>query len=252
MTRWLRRTAHLGRGAAVAAALVWSCPAGASAETPVGKVVMYEVNEALRLLKGHDPNHDGDQDDAAKAFVQRMAKASLLGKDVKAPKDSPFAAGTFVEVDATSNVPVTASGIPGPDSHGPLTGVLTLLVDLDPTRQSLDTLAVTASFAVRGELDLSTAAQGFASMHGQWRQTTAKNDQNDEKGQKRAGTFKGIFLIPFRLPGDPSGTYFYLDLDASLNHGTCPTSPVPGLCPLASDEFTLGFPVTKALATFFE
>src|SRR5437899_4726652 len=85
-------------GAAAVAVLAWFLPVPAAAETPVGSAVLYEVNEALRLIKGKRSTTPAD-------LSLRLAKASLLGKQVRAlTEDSPFALGSFIQSEATSGV----------------------------------------------------------------------------------------------------------------------------------------------------
>ena len=228
---WTTAKAFCGRFARIVAAsaavLAWLVPAAASAQTPVGSAVLYEVNEALGLIKGKkivDPSQ----------FGLRLAKASLLGKEVRAlTPDSPFALGTFIQSDATSSVNLKTG-------KGPIDGTLLLLNDLDPSRNSLDTLQTTAVGSVHGELDLTTASQGFAQMAGEW-------SFKPGKGKKGGGTFAGIFLIPFQL-GD--GQYFYVNVGPEGPGTAC--GPTESLCPLSNEEFTLGIPMTKLLVTFFE
>ena len=219
-----RRVARIVAGALVA--LAWLIPMPASAQTPVGSAVLYEVNEALGLVKGKkefDPRQ----------FGLRLARASLLGKEVRALTcDSPFSLGTFIQSQATSSVNVK-TGI------GPINGSLLLLNDLDPSRESLDTLQTTASGRIKGQLDLTTASEGFATVGGSWSLGMGRNAP--------AGTFAGVFLIPFQL-GD--GQYFYVNLGPEGPGTAC--GPAEALCPLSNEEFTLGIPLTKLLVTFFE
>lgn len=229
---WTKAKRFRGRFARIVAAsagvLAWLVPATASAQTPVGSAVLYEVNEALGLIKGKkiiDPSQ----------FGVRLAKASLLGKEVRAlTPDSPFSLGTFIQSDATSAVNLK-TGV------GPINGTLLLLNDLDPTRDSLDTLQMTAAGTVRGELNLTTASQGFAQMAGEWSFKPGKGKNGP------GGTFAGVFLIPFQL-GD--GQYFYVNIGPEGPGTAC--GPTESLCPLSDEEFTLGIPLTKLLVTFFE
>ncbi|PYQ24570.1 MAG: hypothetical protein DMF81_05060 [Acidobacteria bacterium] len=211
--------------AGLAAALALS-PAVAQAQSPVAMVVMYEVNEGLAFFKGmKGATGPGD-------FRQRVARASLLGRDVRPlGTASPFAVGSFIQADALSTVDVQTG-------HGPIQGYFTLLADLDPSRNSLDTLEATAIGTVNGDLDLASAGQGFAPVSGRWTLS----------GTGQGGTFAGLFLIPFRVPGETR--YFYLDRGPSGQGGLCGSKT--GTCPLADDEFVLGIPLTKAVVVFFE
>jgi hypothetical protein len=117
---------------------------------------------------------------------------------------------------------------------------------MDPNRHSLDTLVIDTEASLRGELDLTTALQGYAVMSGRWA----------SKGKdKRDGTFQGLFLIPFPVEGDER--YFYLDIAgeadpcAASEFVTVGGQVVPA-CPLESFQFALGIPLTKAVVTFFE
>jgi hypothetical protein len=227
---WTTAKTFCGRFARIvlagAAVLAWLVPATASAQTPVGSAVLYEVNEALGMIKGKkvfDPSQ----------FGLRLARASLLGKEVRAlAPDSPFSLGTFVQSEATSSVNLK-TGI------GPINGTLLLLNDLDPSRESLDTLQTTAAGTIKGELNLTTASQGFAQVAGAWSFGKGKNGSG--------GTFAGVFLIPFQL-GD--GQYFYVNVGPEGPGTAC--GPTESLCPLSNEEFTLGIPLTKLLVTYFE
>lgn len=213
----------LGRLAALAIALaILLTPMVSAAETPVVRLVLYEVSEGLKFK----PAGATDPTD----FKRRMAAASLLGTDVTPlVAGTPFVAGQFIKADASSNVSLT-TGV------GPVSGVIQILTDLDPTRNSLDTLLVTVTIPIQAELDLTTATQAFAGIQGKWQ---AKH-QGDLQGQ-----FAGFFLIPFQIAA--LGTqYWYVD----LGPGSCAQpSPVPGLCPLTNNEFALGIPLTKAVIT---
>src|SRR5204862_7226534 len=57
----------------------------------------------------------------------------------------------FVKADASSAVDLGTG-------HGPVKGTIQLLTDIDPNRNSLDTLLVTGEIDIRGDLDLTTAS----------------------------------------------------------------------------------------------
>jgi hypothetical protein len=221
---------------AVLAAAAWVAPPAAFAQEPVASAVLYEVNEALRFVKRGE--RERRRPNAAEV-ARRVAQASLLGrKVVPVGTHVLFRKDSFIQVEANSNVDLNVG-------KGPIRGKMRLLTDMDPTRESLDTLVIDASASVFGELDLTTATQGFAALSGRW-------------GSLRPwanGTFSGLFLIPFLPDGDER--YFYLDLAGEAD--PCPAPEyvtvggqvVPG-CPLQSFEFALGIPLTKAVVTFFE
>lgn len=232
---------------AVLAAAAWLAPPPVSAQEPVASAVLYEVNEALRFVKRSQRDGDDRKDDSrAKAEVaRRLAHASLLGKDVRpARPHDVFREGSFIQAEAHSNVDLAVG-------KGPITGKLWLLTDIDPTRESLDTLVVDTEMLIGGELDLTTAMQGFAAVSGRW---TSSKGFKVRKGAFQ-GTFQGLFLIPFKADGEEG--YFYLDLGGDAD--PCPVpevvlvggQPVPA-CPLESFEFALGIPLTKAVVTFLE
>ena len=215
------------RKVVMAALAAWLVPAASFAQAPVASAVMYEVNETLRFVKGK-----GHRQPTADEMACRLARASLLGRALKTERPHDLFRGDFVQADATSNVDLRTG-------KGPIIGKLNMLVDLDPNRESLDTLVVTTELRIRGELDLTTAAKGFAAMTGEWRATLRP---------KQAGTFQGLFLIPFQVPGDER--YFYLDLGLEGPGTLCASQA--GICPLEDDEFSLGIPLTKAVVTFFQ
>jgi hypothetical protein len=201
-------------------------PPSAFAETPVASAVVYEVNEALTFLKGkRRPTLDPAE------FSRRLAHASLLGREVRAlTPDSVFAEGQFLQANAVSNVDLKSG-------QGTLKGSFALLTDLDPKRESLDTLMVTHRGSVDGWLDLTTAGQGFAEMSGQW-----------SLGKRLPrGSFRGLFLIPFQIPGGGE-QYYYLDLGLEGPGTLCASQA--GICPLETHEFSLGIPLTKTLIVF--
>ena len=222
-----------------AALAVWLAPAASYAQVPVASAVLYEVNEALRFMKQRTRQVEQAPPDTSD-LARRVARASLLGREVKALGGSHpiFTDGSFIQADATSSVDLSSG-------TGPINGRLKVLTDLDPTRNSLDTLVVSADAYIRGTLDLTTAAQGYASLGGHW--TSLR--------PFRYGTFQGLFLIPFQAAGDER--YFYLEL--GLEGDPCAAPEVVDLngqsvmvCPLESFEFALGIPLTKAVVTFFE
>ncbi len=215
----------------IAVGLVAMAPA-ARAETPVARLTLYEVDEALKF-KPH--GHDTD------AVQARLAQASLLGTavDVVALKDGTvFKTGAFVKADASSDVSLATL-------VGPVRGTVNLLTDLDPTRNSLDTLLITAVLDIKAELDLSPTASKvrMAPIRGDWR----------AQGKRQRGGFTGAFLIPFSLDGK---TYFYLNPAAIVPGFTCKGPlvnvgpPFGYLCMVDSTEFVLGIPMTKALLIF--
>jgi hypothetical protein len=222
-----------------AALAVWLAPAAAYAQVPVASAVLYEVNEALRFMKQRDGQVEQVPPDTTE-LARRVARASLLGREVKVLGGTHviFREGSFIQADATSSIDLAVG-------TGPINGRLKVLTDLDPTRNSLDTLVVSADAVIRGTLDLTTATQGYASLSGYW--TSLR--------PFRTGTFGGLFLIPFQAPGD--ARYFYLELGLEAEPCAAPEvvdlngQPVT-VCPLESFEFALGIPLTKAVITFFE
>src|SRR5207244_3038420 len=95
-------------------------------------------------------------------FASRLASASLLGKDVEPlSSGTPFASGQFTKTDGSSKVDLF-TGV------GPVDAVIQVLTDIDPTRNSLDTLVVQSKINLKGELDLRPASQGFALILGKW------------------------------------------------------------------------------------
>lgn len=202
-------------------------------QQPVAAVFMYEVSEGLSFKM---PKRVRDL-----AVAQaRLARATLLGKKVVplTAGDSPWAGAHFISADADSHVSLSTG-------KGPIHGSFDLLQDIDPTRESLDTLVISASGSLRGVLDLSTAMQGYATASGKW-----------AIRRSAEGTFSGVFLIPF--PVAP-GVYAYLDLTSALQLDRMGLSlcadPIPLSadpagpkgCLLGSDEFALGIPLTKAV-----
>ncbi len=224
---------RFGMGLALmAAAVIVIAPVAARAETPVARVTLYEVDEALKLKpRGHDTH----------AVIARLAQASLLGVsgDVVAldEKNSVFKAGAFVKADASSNVSLATL-------VGPVGGTINLLKDDDPNRNSLDTLEITAVLDITAELDLRPTAipVPMAPIAGRWRA---------HHGKAR-GYFGGVFLIPFSVDGGQ--TYYYLDPAVVLPGAgfTCKGWAGGGYCQVHSSEFVLGIPMTKALLTFSE
>jgi hypothetical protein len=213
---------------AMLVAAVWLVPPVASAQEPVASAVLYEVNEALRFLKPNGRREVGSRAD----FARRLARASLLGKDVKPTgAHDLFREGQFIQAEATSAVNLNTG-------KGPILGRMHLLVDLDPTRESLDTLLVEVDARIAGTLDLTTATQGYATLSGTW--------HTGSKGSRRQGVMEGLFLIPFAM----DGKYFYADLAIGGPGTLCGSAD--GLCPLAGDEFALGIPLTKLVVSFFE
>jgi hypothetical protein len=209
----------------VAAVAIWVAPSLASAHQPVAAVIMYEVAEAMSFkgsLQGSP--------------TRRLADATLLGNKIvplTTDPTSPWANAEFITALALSDVSL-ATG------KGPIVGTFNLLKDVDPTRESLDTLVVTASGSVLGVLDMSTADLGYAATSGTWQMKTSK------------GIFAGVFVVPFPY-GDG---YAYLDPTASLHldqlgvpfcDSTRAVTLPDGtkLCLLGSEEFALGIPLTK-------
>jgi hypothetical protein len=231
-----RFVAVLGAVAVFAAPRV-SAQEPTDAPQPVAAAVLYEVNEALRFAKGRGTVRSRHRDSLSDV-ARRLADASLLGLDVKPLQASEiFKVGSFIQAEAKSNVDLSVG-------KGPINGKLKLLTDVDPTRESLDTLVIDSEALIRGELDLTTAMQGFAKMTGRWAALR----------RLQAGTFQGIFLIPFQVEGDDR--YFYLDIAGPMEPCEAPANVVMGeqtvpVCPLESFEFALGIPLTKAVVTFF-
>lgn len=207
-------------------------PTAALAESPIAQVTLYEVTEALRFKPPHAVQQAG--------VLHRLAQASLLGTEITdAAAGTPFANGNYVTADASSNVDLSTL-------KGPVNGTIKILLDTDPNRLSLDTLVVTSALRIHGELDLTTAQEGFAAVTGRWHLL---------RDQRTRGTFAGLFLIPFQmaLPGFPVDQYWYVDpatINEDLGLKRC-DSPFFGLCPLSNKEFALGIPLTKAVVIFY-
>ena len=222
----------IGRLAGVVAAVtVWLAPGLAAAQAPVAAVVMYEVAESLTFKV---PKHT---DDLAQA-KRRLASATLIGRTIvpfTADPASPWTGAQFMSTHAQSSISLISG-------TGPIRGTFDVLKDLDPTRESLDTLIVMSSGQLHGVLDLSTSASGYASTSGTWQVKNSK------------GTFAGVFVVPFPYEAG----YAYVDLTqalglAPLGLSFCDASravTLPGGAPgcrLGSEEFALGIPLTKAL-----
>jgi len=202
----------------------------ARAETPLARVTLYEVDEALKFkARGHDTD----------AVMARLAQASLLGVagDIVPvdDKNGIFKAGSFIKADASSNVSLATL-------VGPVRGTINLLTDTNPYRNSLDTLQITTVLDITAELDLRPTAipVPMAPIDGRWRA---------QHGKAR-GYFGGVFLIPFSVDGGK--TYYYLDPEVVLPGAgfKCKGWSGGGYCQVHSTEFVLGIPMTKALLTF--
>jgi hypothetical protein len=195
------------------------------AQTPLATVVVYEVAESLTFKGKAHKNATTPQE-----FQRRLAEASLLGKApwIAPAAGTPFASAHFLVARANSAVNLD-TGV------GPVSGAFNLLTDLDPTRDSLDTLLVIETGKIDGTLDLTTATMGFARLAGTW-----KID-----GQVK-GTLAGFFLIAFPLPNTPG--YWYVN----LGPGSCAEPSSAQICPVTADETLLGIPLTKAVFTFFD
>jgi len=226
--RFKRSRLFCGWSALVAILTVLVLPLAVQAETPVARVTLYEVNEALRLKA---VRHDDTSE-----LKRRLAQASLLGIDVVAvgPK-SVFVTGAFVKADASSAVDLGTG-------HGPVKGTIQLLTDIDPNRNSLDTLLVTGEIDIRGDLDLTTArVTATAPITGTWR----------AEYRRERGNYRGVFLIPFNM----HGTYYYQNPADVIPGFTCKGAvddfgPWGKFCRVDSTEFVLGIPLTKALLLF--
>jgi len=226
--RFKRSRLFCGWSALVAILTVLVLPLAVQAETPVARVTLYEVNEALRLKA---VRHDDTSE-----LKRRLAQASLLGIDVVAvgPK-SVFVTGAFVKADASSAVDLGTG-------HGPVKGTIQLLTDIDPNRNSLDTLLVTGEIDIRGDLDLTTASvTATAPITGTWR----------AEYRRERGNYRGVFLIPFNM----KGTYYYQNPADVFPGFTCKGAvedfgPWGKFCRVDSTEFVLGIPLTKALLLF--
>src|SRR5213078_1112636 len=170
--------------ALVAVLMVLVLPLPARAETPVARMTLYEVNEALGLKA---VRHD----------------------------------------DASSAVDLGTG-------HGPVKGTIQLLTDIDPNRNSLDTLLVTGEINIRGDLDLTTASvTATAPITGTWR----------GEYRRERGSYRGVFLIPFNM----GGTYYYQNPADVLPGFACKGlvddfGPWGKFCRVDSTEFVLGIP----------
>lgn len=237
--------------ALAAALLVAVLPALAAAQTPVARVVLYEVWETLDLrgvsvdLSNPDPE----------SFRRRFAEAGLLGRQIEATPGTRFATANLLAAEATSNVNIKA-GSPG-FGLGPIRGDFQLLryVPLDGNDlENLSDFVVTDEGRLSGTLDLRPALDPamplpLAFVSGKW------TLQGQGGGHR---TFVGIFLIPFRL----GPTTFYLipaaadPAQAALLEGLCPQGGMATLggvlCPLSPAEHVLGFPLTKAVILLLE
>ena len=233
-----------------AALLVALLPAAAAAQSPVARVVLYEVWETLDLRGASIDLGNPDPE----SFRRRFAEAGLLGRRIEATPGSPFAAANLLAAEATSNVNIKL-GSPG-FGQGPIRGGFQLLryVPLDGNDlENLSDFVVTDEGRLSGILDLRPALDPamplpLALVSGKW----------TLQGQGGHRTFVGIFLIPFRL----GTTVFYLipaaadPAQAALLEGLCPQGGMATLggtlCPLTPAESVLGFPLTKAVILLLE
>lgn len=191
---------------------------------PVARLAMYEVAEALRF-------REVALVDGRTAYL-RVARATLLGHEIEPLRpETPFTPGRWVIASARSAIDLTRL-------RGPVRGRFAVLDDIDPDRRSLDTLMVSASGSLRGVLDLKTALDGYARFEGRWSMPAAM----------LTGRFRGLFLIPFQIPG--SAGYWYREREPASG------GPSPGAGPgtlrgLTGDEFALGVPLTRAVVVLF-
>jgi len=238
-----------------AALLVGMLPTAAAAQTPVARVVLYEVWEALEL---RGPSIDLNAPDPEK-FRRRFAEAGLLGREpLPLNGNTPFAGANLVVAEATSNVNIKL-GSQG-FGTGPIRGEFQLLKHVPLSGSDLQNLSdfvVEHEGRLAGTLDLrpalnpvESARLPLAFVSGTW---SLKG-----LGGGRQKTFFGVFLIPFRV----NGGVFYLipapttPAEMVLLQNLCPAGAIAvqggDLCPVTSEETVVGFHLTKAVIVLVE
>jgi hypothetical protein len=115
---------------------------------------------------------------------------------------------------------------------GTLRGRYTVVVQGDNPTDSPEFVVSRGNF--RGKMDFSPAL-----VHGVPYGTVVGTFTPD--GGEGKVEFIGTFFLPFTLPGDPSGTVYYLDFD--------PSNPY-GVVPVADNEKALGYATVKFEITF--
>ena len=115
---------------------------------------------------------------------------------------------------------------------GTLKGRYTVVVQGDNSTDSPEFVVSRGTF--RGKMDFSPAL-----VHGVPYGTVVGTFTPDS-GEGKVD-FTGTFFLPFTLPGDPSGTVYYLDFN--------PQNPY-GVVPVADNEKALGFATVKFEITF--
>lgn len=212
---------------ALVASGLWLAPAvsrakdrrGGGDPTPFATLQLYEVLEGTDL-KGNPP-------------ALRLANAALVGKSsggVCTAGQDPCDFNTL----ATSRVPFN-TGV------GPIKGDFQVLFDtmMNPGHLLSD-LVLKATGSIDGTLDLRpllSGTQALAFMNGKWK----------SKDIGVRGTFTGTFFVPTTtIPEDAGGS----DLCPETHFAYFDASG--GFVCLTSDEFSLGRPVTKVVATFLK
>jgi len=206
-------------------AAVLNAGVAAAQVAPFATAEMYEVREEINCNPGDSTAPDCSNPDSDKTlgFGTRIADATLRGR----------ATGGLA-----GDITIEASSILSRvDWTGPAHGKMIISTDAGAT--------VHAVFS--GQLNLSLAMLGnpptpLAPISGHWR---------GSKGTLQAGgTFQGVFVVPFQIPGVPEWGWFYLDLD---ENGTPrrDENGNPKVSPLQPHEYQGGWlPLVKLRVAF--
>jgi hypothetical protein len=109
---------------------------------------------------------------------------------------------------------------------GMLRGRFTVVVQGDNPVDSPEYVVMRGNF--RGKMDFSPALVGPVDLRLPY--GTVTGTFTSDAGERIQ--FTGVFYLPFVIPGDPSGTAYYLDF-------------VSGVVPVADNEKALGYPTVK-------
>ena len=178
--------------------------------------VLYELTENMKLIARHGPH--------------RTATSELMGTAKAGTPLCPLPAGApdcTINATGSDNVSLTTG-------RGDFSGTYTVVVQGDNPVDSPEYVIAKGKFS--GKMDFSPAILGGVPYG-----TVVATLNPDGGGRRDRARFTGTFFLPFTIPGDPSGTPYYLDFN--------PLNPY-GVVPVADNQKALGYPTVKFEITF--
>ena len=169
---------------------------------------LYELTENMKLVGEDSP--------------RRKATSELMGTAKAGTPLCPLPVDCTINATGSDKISVE-TGL------GTFSGTYTVVIQDNNAVDSPEYVVARGKF--KGKMNFSPAIVGG------WPYGTVDGTLDPQGGGHRDRVpFTGTFFLPFTIPGDPSGTAYYLDFN--------PLNPY-GVVPVADNQRALGYPTVK-------